>query len=246
MKADRDFVFGIHSVQEAIESGAEIDRVMVRKDYTNPAIKDILKKGYQLNIPIQKVPKEKLNAVTGKNHQGIIAFLSAVNYGSLDHIISEAYSKGKDPLVIMLDRITDVHNLGAIARTAEGLGFDAVVIPSKGSARLNHEAVKISAGALMHIAVCRVKSLLSTADYLKNNGLRLIACTDKARDSIYFLDLTGPACLIFGSEYDGISEDLLKKADHRVNIPMYGQVSSFNVSASMAIAGSELVRQRMG
>jgi 23S rRNA (guanosine2251-2'-O)-methyltransferase len=245
MKTDREFVFGIHSVHEAVESGSEIDRILVRKDYSNSQIKDILKNAYRLNIPIQKVPKEKLNAVTGKNHQGIIAFLSAIKYASLDHIITDAYSQGTDPLLLILDHITDVHNLGAIARTAEGLGFNGIILPSKGSARLNSEAVKISAGALMHLPVCRVKSLLSTIDYLKNNGIRMIACTEKANDSIYSCDMNGPACLVLGSEFDGISREILNKSDLRVHIPMHGRVSSFNVSVSMAIVGSELIRQRL-
>lgn len=246
MKTDREFVFGIHSVHEAIESGSEIDRILVRKDYSNIQIKEILNHSYKLNIPIQKVPREKLNAVTGKNHQGIIAFLSAIRYASLDHVISDAYSQGTDPLLLVLDHITDVHNLGAIARTAEGLGFNGIILPSKGSARLNSEAVKISAGALMHLPVCRVKSLLSTIDYLKNNGVRIISCTEKAKDSIYASDMKGPACLVMGSEHDGISHEILKKSDIMVNIPMHGKVSSFNVSVSMAIVGSELVRQRQG
>lgn len=244
MKADREFVFGIHSVHEALEAGSEIDRILVRKDYSNSQIKDILNNGYKLNIPIQKVPKEKLNAITGKTHQGIIAFLSAIKYASLDHVISEAYSQGTDPLVLILDHITDVHNLGAIARTAEGLGFNGIILPSKGSARLNSEAVKISAGALMHLPVCRVKSLLSTIDYLKNNGIRIIACTEKTSDSIYSTNMNGPACLVLGSESDGISPEILRKSEVKVNIPMQGKVSSFNVSVSMAIAGAELVRQR--
>jgi 23S rRNA (guanosine2251-2'-O)-methyltransferase len=246
MKTDREFIFGVHSVHEAVESGSEIDRILVRKDYSNTQIKEILNNGYRLNIPIQKVPKEKLNAVTGKNHQGIIAFLSAIKYASLDHVITDAYSQGTDPLLLILDHITDVHNLGAIARTAEGLGFSGIILPSKGSARLNSEAVKISAGALMHLPVCRVKSLLSTIDYLKNNGIRIIACTEKADESIYSSDMKGPACLVFGSESDGISREILNKSDNMVNIPMHGRVSSFNVSVSMAIVGSELIRQRLG
>jgi 23S rRNA (guanosine2251-2'-O)-methyltransferase len=245
MKVNREYIYGIHSVQEAIESGAEVDKIMVRKDNTNPQIKDILADAYRLNIPIQKVPKEKLNIITPKNHQGIIAFLSAVHYASLDHVISSSYGQGKDPLLLMLDHITDVHNLGAIARSAEGLGFDAMIIPSKGSARLNNEAIKISAGALMHLPVCRVKSLLSTINFLKNNGIKTIACTEKTGNSIYRTDMKGPACLIFGSESDGISNEILIKADEQVNIPMFGSVASFNVSVSMAIAGSELIRQRV-
>jgi 23S rRNA (guanosine2251-2'-O)-methyltransferase len=244
MKADREFFFGVHPVQEAIESGSEIDKILVRKDNQIQIIKDILTRAYKLNIPIQKVPKEKLNAITGKNHQGIIAFLSRVHYASLDHIISASYGQGDDPILLMLDRITDVHNFGAIARTAEGLGFHAIIIPSKGGAMLNNEAVKISAGALMHIPVCRVKSLLSTVSFLKHNGIRVIGCTEKSQNSIYETNLLGPTCLVFGSESEGISKDLLEKVDEKVNIPMHGKVSSFNVSVSMAIAGSELIRQR--
>lgn len=245
MKPDREFLFGIHSVQEAIESGSEIDRIFARKDYNNPDIKEILNAAYRLNIPIHKVPKEKLNAITGKNHQGIIAFLAAIQYASLDHVISSSYNNGKDPLILMLDHITDVHNFGAMARTAEGLGFNAIIIPFKGGARLNNEAVKISAGALMHLPVCRVKSLLSTIDFLKNNGIKIVACTEKVRDSIYGTDMKGPLCLILGSESGGISQSVLQKADNRVKIPMYGKIASFNVSVSMAIAAAEVARQRL-
>jgi 23S rRNA (guanosine2251-2'-O)-methyltransferase len=245
MQADREFFFGVHSVQEALESGLEIDKIFVRKDHQNPNIKDILTRAYQLNIPIQKVPKEKLNVITGKNHQGIIAFISRVHYASLENVISTSYGQGDDPLLLMLDRITDVHNFGAIARTAEGLGFHAIIIPAKGGARLNNEAVKISAGALMHIPVCRVKSLLSTIRYLKDNGIRIMGCTEKARNSIYKTNMQGPVCLVFGSESDGISQELLGKIEEKVSIPMFGKVSSFNVSVSVAMAGSELIRQRM-
>lgn len=244
MMAEKDYVYGIHPVSEAIESGKEIEKILVRKDSTGQPVKDILARAYRMNIPIQKVPREKLNAITGKNHQGIIAYVSAIPFASLDNIISTSYSSGKDPLLVMLDRITDVHNLGAIARTAEGLGFNALIIPSKGGARLNLEAVRISSGALLHISVCRVKSLSGTLEYIKNNGIKTIAITEKSDTSLYSQDLKGPVCLIFGSEMDGISQELINKADLSVKIPMSGKVSSFNVSASMAIAGAELVRQR--
>jgi len=244
MKAEREFIFGIHPVQEAIDSGSEIDRILVRKDHDNPEVRKILSHGFRLNIPIHKVPKEKLNTITRKNHQGIIAFLSAIQYASLDHVISSSYSKGSDPLLLMLDRITDVHNFGAISRTAEGLGFSGVIIPFRGRAMLNNEAVKISAGALMHIPVCRVKSLLSTIDYLKNNGIRIVSCIEKASRSIYDTEMKGPICLVLGSEWEGISGEILAKTDESVRIPMFGKISSFNVSVSMAIIGAEVVRQR--
>ena len=239
-----EHIYGIHPVSEAVNAGSEIEKILVRKDLENDQVKELLRLAYRLNIPIQKVPVEKLNRITRKNHQGIIAFLSVVNYASLDNLISEAFGDGRDPVFLMLDRITDVRNFGNMARTAEGLGFDGIIIPAKGAAQLNSESMSASAGALMHIPVCRVKSLISTVNYLQNNGVRIICCTEKTNDPIYEVDLTGPACLVLGSEFDGISHEILDKADQRAKIPMYGEVDSYNVAVSMAIAGSELIRQR--
>lgn len=239
----KDFVFGIHAVDEAIKAGHEIDKILVRKDISNTIIKDLLSSAYQLNIPILKVPREKLSSITGKNHQGIIALLASIRYASLDNVISNAYQNGQDPILILLDRITDVRNFGAIARTAEGLGFHGIVIPDKGGARLNNEAVKTSSGALLHLPVCRVKSLLSALEFLKNNGIQVVSVTEKSDISIYNAEFKGPMCLVLGSESEGIHPDILKKSDKILKIPMYGNISSFNVSVSMAIAGSEIIRQ---
>ena len=239
----KDFVFGIHAVDEAIKAGHEIDKVLVRKDINNTIIKELLSNAYQLNIPILKVPKEKLSSITGKNHQGIIALLSSIKYASLDHVISNAYQSGQDPVILLLDRVTDVRNFGAISRTAEGLGFHGIVIPDKGGARLNNEAVKTSSGALLHLPVCRVKSLLSTLEFMKNNGMLVVSISEKADNNIYEADMKGPLCLVLGSESEGIHNDILKKSDKILRIPMYGKKSSYNDSVSMAIAGSEIIRQ---
>ncbi len=241
----KEFIHGIHSIQEAILSDIEIEKILVRKDNTNDAIKGILQEAYRLHIPIQKVPINKINNITRKNHQGIIAFISPISYASLDNIIHEIYQQGKEPLFLLLDRITDVRNFGAIARTAEGLGFHAIIIPSKGAALINQEAMKTSSGALAHIAVCRVKSLTATIQYLKNNGIYILACSEKSDTMVYDKNLTGPITLVLGSEFDGISQDILDVCNDNVKIPMFGNIGSFNVSVSMAIAGSEIVRQRI-
>jgi 23S rRNA (guanosine2251-2'-O)-methyltransferase len=199
-----------------------------------------------MNIPILKVPVQKINSITRKNHQGILAFIATISYASLDNVIHETFRLGKDPLLLMLDRITDVRNFGAISRTAEGLGFHAIVLPSKGGALINQEAMKASAGALTHIPVCRVKNLVGTLQYLKNHGIRVIACTDKGEELLYQKNLTGPVTLVMGSESEGISQEILGVCDNIARIPMFGKIASYNVSVSMAIAGSEIIRQRMG
>ncbi len=242
----KDIIYGIHSVEEALSSDTEIEKILVRKDHGNETIKKILHEAYGMNIPILKVPVQKINSITRKNHQGILAFIATISYASLDNVIHETFRLGKDPLLLMLDRITDVRNFGAISRTAEGLGFQAIVLPSKGGALINQEAMKASAGALAHIPVCRVKNLAGTLQYLKNHGIRVIACTDKGEELLYQKNLTGPVTLVMGSESEGISQEILGVCDDIARIPMFGKIASYNVSVSMAIAGSEIIRQRMG
>jgi 23S rRNA (guanosine2251-2'-O)-methyltransferase len=241
----KDIIYGIRSIEEALSSDTEIEKILVRKDHSNDLIKRILHEAYGLNIPIQKVPVQKINTYTRKNHQGILAFITAIRYASLDHIIHETFRQAKDPLLLMLDRITDVRNFGAISRTGEGLGFHAIILPSRGGALINQEAMKASAGALAHIPVCRVKNMARTLQYLQNHGIRGIACTEKGEELLYQINLTGPLVLILGSEGEGISAEILEICDEKARIPMYGRVNSFNVSVSMAIAGSEIVRQRL-
>jgi 23S rRNA (guanosine2251-2'-O)-methyltransferase len=235
---------GIRPLTEAIAAGREIDRVFVQKGLSGLLMKELQNLLTLHNIPFQLVPVEKLNRISGSKHQGIIAYVSSVIYSSLDHIITTSFQSGREPMVIVLDRITDVRNFGAIARTAEGLGFDAIVIPSKGSAQINPDAMKASAGALNHIPVCRENNLFSAIRYLKESGLQVYACTEKAEQDIYRQEFKGPIALLFGSEEDGISPAMLKLSDFRVKVPMKGKIASFNVSVTVAIVGGEVIRQK--
>ncbi len=243
-KRNINFIYGSRSVIEAIEAGKEIDKLLIQKDIKNDLIKETLSLASQFNIPVSLAPIEKLNRITHKNHQGAIAFLSAIEFASIDHIIESCFQRGKDPFLIVLDGVTDVRNFGAIARTAECAGVDAIIIPGKGSAQLNSDAVKTSAGALNHIPVCREKNLVQTLKYLKNNGLAVVAATEKAEKNLYETDFTHPVVLVVGAEDVGISSDILKIADDWVAIPQYGKIASLNVSVAAAVFIYEVVRQR--
>lgn len=239
-----EVIFGTRTVIEAVQAGKELEKVLIQKGNRNELTGELLQYLRERQIPYTTVPVEKLNRITRKNHQGTIAFLSAVTYASLDNIINEAYAKGKEPLLIILDRVTDVRNFGAVARSAECLGVQGIIIPAKGSARIGGDAIKASAGALHHIPVCRAENLKDTIHYLRNSGIRVIACTEKATQRSYEADLQGPVALLAGSEEDGISPAYLKLADEQVSIPMSGNIASLNVSVATAIFLYEVERQR--
>jgi 23S rRNA (guanosine2251-2'-O)-methyltransferase len=198
----------------------------------------------EFEIPAQYVPAEKLNNMTRQNHQGVVAFISEISYQKLDYIIPFIYEQGKIPLMLVLDRITDVRNLGAIARTAECAGVDALLIPVKGSAQVNADAIKTSAGALYKLPVCRCNNMKESFTYMKNSGLRLIAATEKAEKEYTRSSYDKPMALILGSEEDGISGECLKMADEMVKIPVYGEIASLNVSVAAGILLYEICRQR--
>ena len=239
------FIFGIHPVIETLESGKEIERILLQKGLRNEALKDVATSAKKLGVPLVQVPIEKLNRLTRKNHQGVIAYLSPFEYQSLDHIVSQTFSAGKDPFVIILDRITDVRNVGAIARTAECSGVHALIVPTRGSAQMNEEAMKTSAGALSHLPICRETNLKGTLNYLLDSGFKVVACTEKASDLLYEAnDLSGPCAVIFGSEEDGISEEYLKMTTHQVRIPLQGKIQSLNVSVATAVVLYEIVRRK--
>ncbi|WP_416376038.1 23S rRNA (guanosine(2251)-2'-O)-methyltransferase RlmB [Roseivirga sp.] len=239
-----DFIYGSRAIIEAINAGKEIDKLLLQKDVKNELTTELLIAARDFNIPVQKVPIEKLNRITRKNHQGVIAFISSVEYASLDNIISEAYSKGEVPLLIVLDRITDVRNFGAIARTAECVGAHGIVIPSRGSAQIGSDAMKTSAGALNFIPVCRADNLKTTLREIRDNGITILACTEKATDLVYQHDLTVPIALLMGSEEDGISPEYLKLADQLCKLPIKGNIESLNVSVATSVVLYEVVRQR--
>ncbi len=240
----KEMIFGTRAVMEAITAGKELDKLFLQKGLKNELSQELLSLIRDYHIPVSKVPVEKLNRMTKKNHQGVIGFLSAISYASLDNIVNQCFQQGKDPLILLLDRVTDVRNFGAIARTAECMGVHGIVIPAKGSARISGDAVKTSAGALHMIPVCREEHLKETLSYLRSSGFRVIACTEKAQVPIADVDLRGPIAFLLGSEEDGISPEYLKLADEKASIPLYGRIASLNVSVAAAMMLYEATRQR--
>lgn len=231
---------------EAIRSGKEIDRILIARKSEASILKELFSLAREYQVPYQFVPYEKLNKITRKNHQGVVAFISEISYSPVNEIIASSWEKGEDPLLLVLDRISDVRNFGAIARSAECLGFSGIVIPEKGAARINADAVKTSAGALMKLPVARVSSLPNTLKYLKDSGLKLLAVTEKTESLVYEADLNGPLALVLGSEDTGISENLLFLCDMQVKIPMPGETESLNVSVAASILMYEVLRQKKG
>ena len=244
MAKKEHYVFGIHAVQEALNAGRDLDKVLIKRGPGSDLLKNLMGTLGRMEVPVQQVPVEKLNRITGKNHQGVIAFLSQIAYADISTLLPSIYEKGEDPLILILDGVSDVRNFGAIARSAECAGVHAIVIPASGSAAINADAIKTSAGALHRIPVCRHRDLISVVRFLQESGLRLFAASEKAQDSIHEVDMSGPAGLIMGSEDTGISAGLLKHADTWVSIPMKGTISSLNVSVASGVILFEMLRQR--
>lgn len=238
------YIFGIHAVLEAVEAGKDLDKVLVKRGSGSDLLKKLLATLRRLEIPVQQVPVEKLNRVTGKNHQGVIAFLSEISYVDISTLLPAVFESGEDPLILLLDGVSDVRNFGAIARSAECAGVHAIVIPSSGSAAINADAIKTSAGALHRIPVCRHRDMPAVARFLQESGLRLIAATEKASDSLHQSDMTGPVGIIMGGEERGVSYDLIRHADALVCIPMKGTIASLNVSVAAGVMLFEVLRQR--
>ena len=240
-----DFIFGIRAVIEAIDSGKEVDKILIKKGLSGDLFKELFEKIREFQVPFQYVPMEKINRVTRKNHQGVLAFISPITFYDLENFLPSVFESGKNPLILILDQVTDVRNFGAIVRTAECAGVDAVVIPEKGAARINADAVKTSAGALHFVPVCRTKDLKKSIIYLKESGLKITAATEKSSDNYTNADLTGPTAIIMGSEEKGIEQQLLKLADAQVQIPILGKIGSLNVSVAAGLLVYEAIRQRL-
>jgi len=238
-------IYGVRPVIEALQAGKEIEKVLVVTGLRSELFPEMRKLLNEKDIPMQYVPMEKLNRVTRQNHQGVIAFVSPIVYEDYEQIIPALFDIGRNPLVLILDRITDVRNFGAIARTAECAGVDAIIVPSRGSALMGADAVKTSAGALFKIPVCRSVNLKDTIDYIKACGLQIVAATEKATDYHFQIDLTLPTAIMLGSEEDGVSPEYLKRCDQQVRIPMVGEIESLNVSVAAGIILFEAVKQRM-
>ena len=245
MKQDKDFIFGIRPVIEAINSGKNIDKLMIRKGLRGELYHELMTLVRQFEIPVQIVPNERINRVTPKNHQGVLAFISPIEFQNIEQILPSLYEKGKVPLIVILDKVTDVRNFGAISRTAECGGVDAVIIPEKGSARISADAVKTSAGALHKVPVCRVKSLTKTIHFLQDSGVQIIAATEKASDYYYQVKFTLPTAILMGAEDRGVAIEYLKICDKMVKIPVLGEIDSLNVSVAASIMIYEGVKQRL-
>lgn len=241
-----DYIFGIRAVIEAIEAGKEIDKVLVKKDLQGDLAQELFAATRQAGVMVQRVPVERINRITRKNHQGVLAFVSAVEYYTLESLIPSLYEAGEVPFVVLLDGVTDVRNFGAIARTCECVGANAIVIPARGSVSVNADAVKTSAGALHTLPVCRERSIQDAVRYLHDSGFTIVAASEKATCNYTEVDYTVPVAIVMGAEDTGVSLAVLRHCDEMVAIPMRGSIGSLNVSVAAGVMMYEVIRQRMG
>ena len=233
---EKEMIFGVRAVMEAIDAGKVLDKVLVRRDMSSAIGRELLIKLEGTGTQIQRVPLEKLNQFTDKNHQGVIAFLSPIEFYPLENLVQSLYDEGKVPLLVMLDGVTDVRNFGAIARTCVCAGVHALIIGTRGSAAINGDAVKASAGALHSLPICKVENLQNALRYLQESGLRIIAATEHTDRNYTEVDM--------GSEEKGIYEENLKLCTDQVRLPMTGVIESLNVSVAAGVFIYEAVRQR--
>lgn len=241
---EKEMIFGIRAVIEAIEAGKTLDKILLRRDMTSALARELFEKLEGVPTQVQKVPVEKLDQYTDKNHQGVIAFLSPVEFTPLELLLPKLFEEGKVPFLVVLDGVTDVRNFGAIARTCACAGADAIVVPSRGGAAINGDAIKTSAGALHSLPVCKVDNLQEALLYMKNSGLSLVAATEHASHLYTDADFTGPMALVMGSEDKGIYPANLDLCDQKVKLPMHGPIESLNVSVAAGVFIYEVLRQR--
>lgn len=238
-----DLIFGVRAVIEAVEARKEINKIMIQRGMDKALFKELKEALANKKYTLQFVPLEKINRLTTKNHQGVVAFISPVVYHEIENVLNDVFEAGDTPSILVLDRITDVRNFGAIARTAECAGVHAIVIPDRNSALITSDSIKTSSGALHKIPVCKTRDLAETVEYLKNAGLRIVACTEKTNDFVFDVTLSGPTTIILGSEEDGISQELLTLAHQRAKIPLLGTIGSYNVGVSAGVILYEKMRQ---
>ena len=239
-----DYIFGIRPVMEALEASKSIDKIFIKREINGELVKELLVRAKELNIPVQRVPNEKLNRITMKNHQGVIAIVCPIRYHDLDNLLAELYENGKNPLGIILDGITDARNFGAIARSAECAGANFIIIPERGSASVTSDSVRSSAGALFHIPVCRVKDLVQSIHRLHENGYKIVGASEKSAVNYTDVDFTVPVAIVMGAEDTGLSPEVLRRCDELAAIPILGNVGSLNVSVACGVMLYEAVRQR--
>ncbi len=241
---EKEMIFGIRAVIEAVEAGKDIDKVLVKRELSGELFLELQQLLRTCEIPMQRVPVERIDRITLKNHQGVIAFTSAVTYQKLEDIVPMLYEEGKTPFILVLDGLTDVRNFGAIARTCEVAGVHAIVIPSRGSVTVNADAIKTSAGALHTIPVCREQNLKEAIVFLQNSGIKVVAATEKAAGFYTESDFTVPVAILMGAEDLGVAAENLRVSDELVKIPQFGTIQSLNVSVAAGVIIYEVVRQR--
>lgn len=241
---EKEMIFGLRAVIEAVQAGKDVDRVLVKRELQGELFKELQDVLTLHEIPMQKVPLERIDRITRKNHQGVLAFMSAVTYQKIEDIIPMLYEQGRNPFIVVLDGITDVRNFGAIARTCEVAGVDAIVIPARGSVRVSADAIKTSAGALHTIPVCRELNIRDAVQFLRNSGVKVVAATEKAAENYTTSTYVDPVAILMGAEDEGISPELLKISDDLVRLPVFGTIQSLNVSVAAGVMLYEVIRQR--
>jgi len=238
-------LFGIHAVMEAIKSGKTIDKIFLQKGLQGTLSKELIVLLREHKIVPNTVPIEKLNKLTRRNHQGVVAFMAPVSFHDLEELIIQTQEKGENPLFIMLDQLTDVRNFGAIIRTAECVGAHGIIIAKTGSAPISDDTIKTSAGAVFNMPICKVDHLKDALFLLHASGIQSVAATEKTQDTLYDVDFNNPTVIVMGSEGKGVSPGVLKMVNHKSKLPMYGKISSLNVSVAAGAFLYEAIRQRL-
>ncbi len=241
----KDFIFGTRPVIEALQAAQTLDTIYIKKDLGSELAGELLEAARAAGVPVKRVPVERLNRLTRKNHQGVVATVAAVTYYKVDQVVPMLYDNGENPLLVVLDGVTDVRNFGALARTADCAGVSALVIPERDSVSVNADAVKTSAGALNYVPVCREHNLVKSLRYLRDSGVKIVGTSDKRSVAHTAVDLTGPVAIVLGAEDRGISPEVLELCHECVAIPEFGHINSLNVSVAGGILMYEAVRQRL-
>lgn len=244
MNTKENTIFGIYPIQEALASDISIDKVYIQKGISSDKIDALIEQLNKKNISISSVPMEKMNRLTRGNHQGIVALTSPVPFHSLETVVEQVLSNNKTPLFLILDQITDVRNFGAILRTAECTGVDAVIVQKSGGAPITGDTVKTSAGAIFKIPICKVDHIKDAIFYLQGSGIRTLAATEKTQNTIYTIKLDMPLAIIMGSEGKGVSQSVLSLVDEKAALPLLGEINSLNVSVACGAFLYEVIRQR--
>lgn len=239
-----EIIYGKHPIEEALKAEQRLEKILISLDSKEQDFEEIKKAAKKNNVPVQMVPVQKLNTICRKAHQGVIAYLSIINYYEIEDVLMKVYEEGRVPLFLVLDHITDVRNFGAIARTAYGAGVDAIIVPTKGGALISSDAMKTSAGALNNIHVCKINNLVDALDFFRQNGIFIVSADMNTQYFSYQTDYTVPVAIILGAEDEGVANTLIRKSDRIVKIPLLSSLESYNVSVSAGMILHEVMRQR--